>query len=71
MKCLWMSRNLYCYLPYHDFLTAKDAVDICTVLLGLSEGCLIGDLSNWVIPLITATFMTRGQLLPLTHYAGK
>ena len=30
------------YLPYHDFLIAKDAQGICIVLLGLSKGCLIG-----------------------------
>ena len=30
-----------CYLPYHDFLIAKDAQGICIVLLGLSKGCLI------------------------------
>ena len=31
-----------CYLPYHDFLIAKDAQGICIVLLGHSKGCLIG-----------------------------
>ena len=33
---------MICYVPYHDFLIAKDAQSICIVLLGLSKGCLIG-----------------------------